>query len=182
MIRSLRTRHRVIFTALALALPALFAAGLLARRAVPINRLPDRWLPEAPASAVLLAGQGKLWEEFGLATRVQTDEQDAARLVLEIAPTREWREPDALLYWSESLPVSGHLPEAAVLLGPLTGTQAQRFRLPEPASQASGHLILYSLAHQKVLATAELPSPAPRVSLSGSAPERARAASSRGAP
>jgi hypothetical protein len=63
-----------------------------------------------------------------------------------------------LVYWHLQPAIqTDRLPDDAYLLGALAGTQKRRFILPEPAMTQDGSLILYSLAHHKIIAATLLP-------------------------
>ena len=61
---------------------------------------------------------------------------------------KDVRVPDALLYWSPYVSPEKGLPPEARLLGPLHGAEIKTHPLP-----SDGYLILYSLAHQQIVAT-----------------------------
>ena len=163
MIRPLRRRHRVMVTVLAVTLPILFVAGLLARQ--PQARVET--IPEAVASSSethprLLAEEPNLWGELAIITRLHADAAPASGLAVELHPEAYLKAPDVLVYWHVgTMPAENIIPDGAYLLGALAGTQAWRFALPDTALHADGHLILYSLGHQQTIATARLSSKQP---------------------
>ena len=61
--------------------------------------------------------------------------------------------PDVLVYWQRAS-TRDHLDADATLLGPLAPQRASHFVLPEPTNR--GHVVFYSLAHQKVVSTCPL--------------------------
>lgn len=137
MIAPLRRRHRLVFGALTLGLPALLAAALLKRPPVPLDALAVD--AAAPAPSTDQRGRELRWDEAGLTVKVSS----GSVALTTIAPTRV---PDPLLYWSAE-PATSSLPTDARLLGPLSSAERQTFALPGPA----GQLILYSLGHGEVL-------------------------------
>lgn len=137
MIAPLRRRHRLVFGALTLGLPALLAAALLKRPPVPLDTLAVG--AAAPAPSTDQGGRELRWDAAGLTVMVSS----GSVALRTVAPTRA---PDPLLYWSRQAATSG-LPTDARLLGPLSSAERQTFALPEPA----GQLILYSLGHGEVL-------------------------------
>ena len=78
---------------------------------------------------------------------------------IDVKPLRPLDRPDLLLYWTAQTVRLTPLPPDAHLLGRIAGTTVQRFRLPEPRpADEHGSLVVYSLAHQEIVATANLPS------------------------
>ncbi|HZS05070.1 MAG TPA: hypothetical protein VFD58_09570 [Blastocatellia bacterium] len=154
MIQPLRQRHRVITTALAFVLPVLFVAGLVVRRQFPSAGQLQKIRQTDPLLENISVGHQELGKGSGIAMYLGSNHSN--KEFLELVPSRDPAEPDLLVYWSESEPSSERLPEAAVLLGAMAGSQPKSFPLPEQASANKGRIILYSLAHQKVITTADL--------------------------
>jgi hypothetical protein len=128
MIQPLRRTHRIAFALLTAALPAVFVAGLAARRPpAPAERVSDRISLMLASGTEVVADARELW---GAAV-------DA---------------PDPLVYWIEDSPPGNSLPANARLLGSLAF--ARRAHLEVPAGSGRGYLILYSLAWRKVVASA----------------------------
>lgn len=160
MIASLRNRHRIIVTALAFFVPIVFVSGLMIRKPIPpSDRLPITHTDLATEQASVLYEDKNLWKGQAITTRVVVIERDRSNLFLELQGTRNLAEPDVLVYWSESQPLPDRLPENALLLGKLSGVQVERLSLPERASAIRGYLTIYSLAHRKIVAAAELSIP-----------------------
>jgi hypothetical protein len=135
MIQPLRRAHRITFALLTAALPAVFVAGLTARRPqAPAERVSDR------ISLVLASG-----------TEVVADARDLWGTAVDA--------PDPLVYWSERSPARDSLPANARLLDSLAF--ARRAHLQVPAGAGRGYLILYSLAWRKVVASAPAPKEMP---------------------
>ena len=67
---------------------------------------------------------------------------------------REFDEPDLLLYWDDRKPEGGTLSEKAILLGSLKGAKPRRLVVPQSVPSSVGYVVLFSLAHQKVIAAA----------------------------
>ncbi len=147
MIAPLRRRHRIIFGALALSLPALLGAALLNRQPIEDDEgfafVFDTRLRMRPN------GMPMSWEEAGLKLQMTYDEQGAGVEVTPVGPTRM---PDPLLYWSASR-ATANLPADARLIGPVPTLPHQTFRLPSNA----GQLILYSVGHGLVVSQFTLP-------------------------
>ena len=156
MIRPLRRRHRVVTVSLALVVPALFAAGLAVRTpSTPaMDELPAALLHQEPELPELVLDRDDLWQGLDLPTRIGRGAEGA---VIEIGIEGGLGKPDVLLYWSEERPSAGSLPEGAYLVGVLVGNGPTRLRLPDLAIERGGHLLLYSLGHQELLSSAELP-------------------------
>lgn len=152
MIHARRVAHRRIFGVLVVAIPALWAAGLLLRPELPPLSPADRRLlaeagfrtdaPEgAPGTRVVAAGPA----EF----RVGVERGARGEPLLALQPTRAILEPDLLVYWT---PPGSDAPGAgSVLLGSLAGSAARRLPLPERAA-GGGSIVVYSLAHGEVVA------------------------------
>ena len=163
MIRPLRTRHRLWVTALAVALPLLFAAGLLARKPPAVmERLPAELQPQTDAFPVVLEEYADLWSTVDIHTRLLGDRQPPTRLAIALSSTAMANAPDALVYWTIDPAPTGETPlDGAYLIGSLFGNSSPYLALPDTALHVDGHLILYSLAHQETLATASLPTQQP---------------------
>lgn len=163
MITSLRNRHRVIVTALAFFVPIVFISGLMIRNPIPpSDRLPTIHTDLGTEQASVLYEDKNLWKGQAITARVVAIEHNRSTLFLELQGTRNLAEPDLLVYWSESQPLPERLAENAILLGKLNGVQVERLPLPERASDIRGYLTIYSLAHRKIVATAELSVPGSR--------------------
>jgi hypothetical protein len=136
MIQPLRRYHRYSFLALALLLPAIFAAGLAARRPlVHVKPAPDRVHFTLPSGTAVVTDPRELW---GSAVD----------------------DPDPLLYWTADEPDLASLPANARLLGSLDSARRDSLRIP-PSKKTRGYLILYSLAWQKPVARAAVPKEMP---------------------
>lgn len=143
MIQPLRTWHRRAFTALAVALPAIFAAAISVRPAES-PALP----PPAPAGAIV-DDSASDWRAYPISTRIRTI---AGGRALELQPRAEILEPDVLVYLAPAPPGQA-LPDNARLLGTLG--RGATYPLP-PTITPGSTLILYSAARRRVLDTAPL--------------------------
>lgn len=160
MIHPLRRRHRWITMALAVGLPIAFIAGLAVRKPIPTTENAPSALMAPPdiVFSQLLFDKSDLWANLKITTRLYADQQPARQLAVELHPQDDLKAPDLLVYWHPEPAVqTEQLPDEAYLLGALAGTQMGRFILPAPALTQEGSLILYSLAHQKIIATTTLP-------------------------
>ena len=132
MIQPLRRWHRFTFFALAVLVPALFSAGLIARRPlVNIEATSDRINLIMPNGTAMVADARELW---GKAVD----------------------DPDLLVYWTENEPQMASLPANAQLLGSLESVRHGVLRVPR-----DGYLTLYSLAYQKAVAKERVPKEMP---------------------
>jgi hypothetical protein len=160
MIHPLRRRHRRMIAAITIVLPIAFVAGLAVRKPIPATENLPSALTVLPATSFphLLLEENDLWSDLKITTRVYGDQQPAERLAVELYPQDYLKIPDLLVYWHHPPSIqTDKLPGDAYLLGALAGTQKLRCILPEPAMTQDGSLILYSLAHQKIIATTMLP-------------------------
>lgn len=161
MIARLRRRHVLAFASLAVLLPTVYAAALLAR--VPPARM------ELPAELVLDRGLGPatqlrswavLWPGELLGARLFVTGSDTGGAIgtraLRLEPAGVLHHPDLLVYWSQE-PITA-LPGLmrAWLLGSVDPTRAQSFTLPPEAGREPGYAVLFSLAEQRVLASTPL--------------------------
>ena len=136
MIQPLRRYHRYSFFALAAILPAIFGAGLAARRPlVGVTANSDRIHFALPSGTVLVTDSRQLWGNT----------VDA---------------PDVLVYWTEDEPDPESLPVNARLLGSLAAARREALKVPS-GERTRGYLILYSLAQQKSVARARVPKELP---------------------
>jgi hypothetical protein len=127
MIRPLRRDHQLIFIALAPLLLILFIAGLAFRRPIPrVNQLPGQFLPT-----------GSITDRGG---------QDS----LDLNSLRKSDVPDPLVYWSRERPSGIEPGNDAVLLGALSSWVGMGSLSPADTGE-EGYLIIYSLAHKRVV-------------------------------
>lgn len=151
MIRSLRSRHRILWLLLAVVVGPLLAAGLLSRRPVPTvpPPVPGAELvgvdPDIHRTRIVQSVRGKafqltLWREGG-------------RIRAAIETYGSMSHPELLIYWSTSPAGSGWDPAAGRLLGRLAGSYPTRFDLPP----GDGYLVLYSLVQREPVSVIESP-------------------------
>ena len=152
MIAALRRRHRVLSLALAPIAVIGFGLALADRTEIPrqerIGHHPVfAWL------SGLSEIQGATWSVPGLETWADAgDSWQSVWIGHGSSPALALLQaPDLLLYWS---PTEGL--DDAELVGPLPSFPLSQ-RLPEQARTSDGHLLLYSLAHDEIVATATLP-------------------------
>jgi len=150
MIQPLRTVHRRAFVALAVVLPIILAVGFGARR----PRLhPTPRAAEISASARLRKTADNRWWKYAIQTVFYGDSNSPSQIYVVLNSPSELGEPDLLLYWTDNEVHGETLPTQARLLGPFGSGRA--FALPENTGPTS-HLVLYSLAHQVVVDTANV--------------------------
>lgn len=148
MIQSLRSVHRRASLGLALVLPTVLVAGLMARR--PLSRADSKthnseaWQP--------IRQSDHLWTKYAIHSVFLTDASDPTDIQVVLEPLDDFFAPDPLVYWSRELSGSDRLPTNAVLLGAFEYGKPLRLR----ETDTKGFLILYSLAHQSIVDTASL--------------------------
>jgi len=149
VIAPLRRAHARATLLLTLFVPAGIAAGVAARQPVPAH---------APAN-VRLARPTRAGGELEHATQLDGEQRitlrweivrDAERAQLLLAPEFDLELPDVLVYWSASA-ITTLAGTDALLLGTLAGSETRRLPLPSPDT-TGGHVTLYSLAHQAIVA------------------------------
>jgi len=152
MIRPLRQRHRATICSLGVLLPVAFAAGLVARKPVPV----------ATTVPLSLAGEandfgGEVWTKTDLwpgKLIITSLRRNAVGSVAVELMFRDLAKPDVLVYWAAGKePTVEGLPDNARLLGALSN----RAPLPIPADVHSeaGRFVLYSLADHEVVAASK---------------------------
>ncbi len=149
-----------MMAAITIVLPVVFVAGLAVRKPIPptANTPSTSMTPPAISFSHLMFEKSDLLADLKITTRVYADQQPAERLAVELQPQSYLKIPDMLVYWHPQPSIQkSQIPDDAYLLGALAGTQKLRCILPEPAATQDGSLILYSLAHQKIIVTAKLP-------------------------
>ena len=147
MIQPLRTTHRKAFAVLAIALPAVFWAGLRAREVRPGQ---SSAMGTIPSGLYLLRQSDRLWGKHIIQSRFYGDSANGDEVEVFLLPQEEMNDPDLLLYWTGDL-----RPAADISRWKLLGTfgAGRLFSLPLDAKRG-GHLALYSLAHQEVVDSA----------------------------
>jgi len=145
MIQPLRNYHRFIFEVLGLLLPLIFLLGLAVRPSVTKS-----------VNAAALPGGQKIseltgaWKHHSITSRLYTD---GSTVLLQIQPASNLNEPDLLLYWStEPAPPTSDVLKNATLFGAFEANHL--YQLPPDTKR--GSLLLYSLAHQRLVDSAAL--------------------------
>lgn len=147
MIQPLRAVHRRAFAVLAIALLALFWAGLRAREA-PLRQSSVR--VAMPSHMYLLRQSDRLWGKHIIQSKFYGDSTNGEDIDVFFLPPQEMNDPDLLLYWTGDLRPAADISRWK-LLG--TFTAGRVFSLPLDARRG-GHLALYSLAHQEFVDSA----------------------------
>jgi hypothetical protein len=152
MIRPLRQRHRVIVCTLGVLLPVAFAAGLMARKSVPVAAsLPLELAGQENDFGKVIWTKADIWPGQRIITGLRQDSTGSVAVELMI---RDLAKPDVLVYWAPGKEASvGGLPDNARLLGALSN----RSPLPIPADVRgeSGRILLYSLADHELVAASK---------------------------
>jgi hypothetical protein len=147
-------------------LPVAFVIGITARKTIPaMEKLPAVLVPPSPEFSHQIYEKNNLWPDLNILTRLYADSlplsikgEAVSRLALELHPQVYLKIADILVYWTESQPVDfDRLPEKTFLIGILADRKKRRYLLPDRASESDGWIILYSLAQQKWVGAASLP-------------------------
>ena len=142
-----------IFMLLALFVPAGIAAGVAARQPIPRQASANVRLAQPARAAGELQHTAQLAGEQQVALRWEIV-PSAEGADLFVAPERDLELPDVLVYWSQDALTTLEGADA-LLLGTLAGSETRRMPLPTADTQG-GHLTLYSLAHQAIVASGTL--------------------------
>lgn len=160
MIRPLRARHRRVVTVLAVLVPVVFVAGLLARQPVPAeDDLPRSVRPATPERWTAIEIDDVAWGDLALRTIWLAGPEPVAegprQRGVKLRFLEDPRIPDLLVYWAPTAEGRA-LSLEAHLLGAIGDRQERSWRLP-PGAAGGGVLVLYSLARQEVVGTARVP-------------------------
>lgn len=157
MIRSLRVRHRRVVVGLAVLVPAVFIAGLAARRPAGKGISLPPGLQTEPATSVLLQLEGGDRLDWSVALLDPAEVEGPPRVAVTLRSDPKL--PELLVYWARGGPAPAErLPDAGRLLGPLPGSGTAVFEMPLRAFVYEGQLVVYSLPHGEVIDTIDLPS------------------------
>ena len=144
MIQPLRVAHRRAFVALALALPTILLIGLGSRRSRPGA---DTHIADVPAIVKLVRESSNLWQKHAIQSKFYSRSDRPQDIYLVLQPAQELNEPDLLLYWVTNAPQGNVLPGEAQLVGAFA--TGKTFLVPLNGTR-TGHLVLFSPAHQTV--------------------------------
>jgi hypothetical protein len=139
----------VIVCTLGVLLPVAFAAGIVARKAVPVAAtVPPGLAGQVDDFSKVLWTKTNIWPGQHIVTSLL---QNAAGSVAVELMLRDLVKPDVLVYWVAGKESAAEgLPENARLLGALSN--ASPFPIPPDVRGEVGYFILYSLADQEVVA------------------------------
>ncbi len=150
MISKLRQRHRRVFIALGVFLPVAFAIGIAARQPAPgAGKLPIA--PDVVPRTFATAGDTRpiQFAKAPVQAKWLRAANEPGRFAIELTADRNFVKPDLIVYWVAGNPNSTDaLPEDAFLLGAFGPTA---LFLPKQATNASGVLVLYSLADGEIV-------------------------------
>ncbi len=160
MTRNLRRAHRIGTLALAILVPPLVAAAILARRPVPpVTTIPPSLIVDVDA---LRSELGFIGEAIAPGVRWRlAPASGSIEETVEFAIDQDPRIPDLLVYWSlgDTPTAGGPLVGESYLLGRVADRGVRRFELPNAARGRAGSLVLFSLARNEVVAASRGPVP-----------------------
>ncbi len=160
MIRPLRSRHRIMIVAVAIVVPVVFAAGLLARKPAPrVPGFPVILTPPSAAVGDSVAGPRVTNLDDGglLAVTLVGSPESVSGLAVVVDIDVHRGRPEWLAYWTPADTVGETLPDDAWLLGALSDAGTNILELPEPAAAGGGRLVVYVPVDDRVLASQPLP-------------------------
>ena len=152
MIRPLRQRHRVIVCTLGVVLPVAFAAGLAARKPVPVvANVPLEVAGQRNDFGKVVWTKTDMWPGQRIITSLRRDSTGSVAVELMF---RELAKPDVLVYWAagKESAVEG-LSDNARLLGALSNHTP--LPMPPGVRGEAGRFVLYSLADHEVVAASK---------------------------
>ena len=145
--------HRRAFAGIAVVVPIVMLTAVAGRAPQPDTSALMVDVPAPDGDSTLLFESAELWRSVTIVTRVLSLQRGGYQIELSTGEIN--CQPHLLLYWSaEATP--GRLPAGSRLRGPYGGG-TQRFAVPAGADPREGILILYSLGHRSVFATAQVP-------------------------
>lgn len=152
MIRPLRQRHRLMVCTLGVLLPIGFAAGIAARKPVPVAAtVAPELTGKATDPAKVAWTKADLWPGQRIITSLR---REAAGSVAVEFTFRDLVKPDVLVYWAAGKEADGEgLPDNARLLGALASRTP--LSLPTDVRGEAGQFVLYSLADHEVVAASK---------------------------
>ena len=159
-----RRTHALVVVALIAALPAGVAVALDARAPIPVMQALPQPLAGAESTATPQGVTPLVLGDMGLSAYVVGGR-------VQVMGTLDRAVPGPLLYWAPRMPETLALPDGAVFLGRLADDGGGPFSLPASAGAgaaggaavgaaagaAHGSLVVFSLGHGQVEASAALP-------------------------
>jgi hypothetical protein len=106
-----------------------------------------------PDTGGVVRESSTLWQKHSIQSKVYNKRDRPQDIYLVLQPAQELNEPDLLLYWATNTPQGNILPGDARLVGAFAAGKA--FLLPLDGTR-TGHLVLFSAAHQAVFDTARV--------------------------
>ena len=158
MIRSLRRRHRWMIATLVLGGTVVLAAGLAQRQDPAVTPNLAALETALPAGSQVVYQQFDMFPDSTFEVELRRLPQSTPALQVGVRNIRPFEIAAGHLYWQPQPPADGTLADDASGLGPLPDGRWVRYRLPVLAEQQDGYLLIYSVAHDTVLAAALLPS------------------------
>ncbi|MFK7885324.1 MAG: hypothetical protein AB8G16_00535 [Gammaproteobacteria bacterium] len=158
MIYALRRRHRTMIWIAAISIPLILYFALRGRTAAITDATP-LITRNIPALGTVLMGEHTLrLSPASKATQLQiavfSESGEGTPWTLSLTHNGQPSPgPDVLIYWQQDNALK-QLATDAILLGPYLGQGGNHFALP--VNQATGSVVLYSLAHQDVLGASTL--------------------------
>lgn len=152
MIRPLRNRHRRMIPFLAIMTPLLFTLAILARKPIPVDK--------QITSPQKMTGQSVFTQSYAQdGVKIDAAVYLNTEAIFELQAKSYLQYPDILAYWQNSATGGDNkLPNNAYLLGSFGGLKQHHYTLPLSAlSPETGAILLYSLAHQKLIAKIDVP-------------------------
>ena len=152
MIRPLRQRHRAVVCTLGVLLPVAFAAGLAARKPVPVAAtVPSELIGGASDLGPVVWTRSDIWKDRRILTTLRRARAGAWAVEFTF---RELARPDVLVYWVTGPgAIVGGLPENARLLGALSSGAPRSIHAA--ARGESGRFVLYSLADHEIVTVSD---------------------------
>ena len=156
MIRPLRNRHRMMVLALSVVVPAAFAVGIAARKAVPaLSVLVPSFSAEIPHHDELWS-RDNLWGNRAIRTRLLKDSAGTGQLAVALISKDQIVRPDVIVYWLRGeKKIKDSMPDDAVLLGSFDPFTSIPLKLPLEAVNSPGMLLLYSLGDHEIVAVSK---------------------------
>src|SRR5690349_666722 len=118
MILPLRKRHRRIFIVMGVFLPAIFLAGVAARKPLPVlSSSSESSSIQSPGSFSAQWTRDDLFPAVRIKTMLLSEVSSTGRLAFQFSSPGNFLKPDLLLYWIEGTAgTSNSLPEDSILL------------------------------------------------------------------
>lgn len=147
---SLRKRHRVMTSSLAVVLPVVAIAGLALRKERPVGDLPEALLRSVDADSNVGDQIIRFPKLKTVSLAIHNTETGSGSLI-QVSNNAPLKDPDVLLYWtSDPVTKSWQPGENSVFAGSVPGSGRAFYPVPQSAARG-GVWVVYSLTHQAVL-------------------------------